>query len=95
MMCQLQPEKMTMCRMISGTCMYPLTKFLDFKQIDQSGFSLLLNTHFTGNCFLPLAFILLLLIGIQAFLDRKLMISDTADIFHRCTIGMDIASLRV
>ena len=31
---------------------------------------------------------------IQDFLDRKLLISDTADIFHRSLIGLDIYSLR-
>ena len=56
---------------------------------------MLLDTHFTGTGFLPFGFTVLLLIGIQDFLGRKLFISDTADIFHRCKIGLDITSLRV
>ena len=38
------------------TCVYPLTKFLDFRRIKPSASSLLLNTHLTGTGFLPLAF---------------------------------------
>ena len=48
-----------------------------------------------GTGFLHLAFTLLILIGIQAFLHTKLLISDTAENFHKCLIGLDIVSLRV
>ena len=38
---------------------------------------------------------MLLLFRIQDFLDRKLLISDTADILHQCLIGLNIFFLRV
>ena len=67
----------------------------DFKRIYTSYSPLLLNNHFTGNRLITLDFTVIILIGIQDFPERKLLISDTAEIFHKCPIGMDIASLRV
>ena len=78
-----------------GTCIYFLTKFLDFKHIDSSDSSLKLNSHFTGTCFPPIYLTVLLLIRIQEFVDRKLLIPDTADIFNKCPIVLGIASLGV
>ena len=69
--------------------------FLDLKIIDKSGSSLRLNYHFTGTDLLLLYFTLLILIVIQDFLDRKLLILDTADILHKFPICMEISSLRV
>ena len=80
---------------IPWTCKYTLTTFLDFRQNNPSASSLLLNTHFTGTGFLHLDFTTLLFVGIQAFLDRKIITSDIADIFHRFSFGLVIASLRV
>ena len=56
---------------------------------------LLLNTHFVGTGFLPRDFTVLILIGIQDLLDRKMCTSDTADIFHKFTIGLDFSYLRI
>ena len=56
---------------------------------------MLLNAHFTGIGLITLSFPVLLLIGIRAFIDRKLLISDISENFHKCPIGLDIASLRV
>ena len=78
-----------------GTCMYPLTKFIDFRRIKPSASYLLLNTHLTDTGFIPLDFTTLLLFGIQAFLDKQLFTSDIADIFHKFPFGLVIASLRV
>ena len=78
-----------------GTCMYPLTTFIDCRRIKLSASSLLLNTHLTGTVFILLDFTTLLFVGIQAFLDRNLFTSDIADIFHRCPFGFVITSLRV
>ena len=78
-----------------GTFIYPLTMLLDFKRIYPSGYSLILNTHFTVTAFLPLDFNYILLIGTQIFLDIKWLISETADIYHECSIGLEIYSLRV
>ena len=51
--------------------------------------------HHGGTGLLTLCFTLLLLIRTQAFLDSKLLISDTAEIFHKFPIGLGILSLRV
>ena len=82
-MCQCQMEKITLCsRPLVLSCV-PTTAFLGFKRINSSGCYLLLNTYFTGTGFLIFLFTVLLLIGIQELLDRKIFISDTADIFHK------------
>ena len=78
-----------------GTYMYPLTIFLGFRLIKPSASSLLLNTHLTGTGFLTLTFMTLIFFGIQAVLDRKLLTSDIADIFHKFTFGLVINCLRV
>ena len=75
--------------------MYPSNKLIDLKIIDMSGYSLLLNNHFTDNGFPTFAFTVLLLIVTQEFIDRKLFILVTAEIFHKCPIGLDIFSLMV
>ena len=78
-----------------GAFMYPLTTCIDFRRIKPSASSLLLNTHLPGTAFLPLVFTTLHFVQIQAFLDRKPFTSDNADIFHKCTFGFVIVSLRV
>ena len=78
-----------------GYFIYTVTKFLEFKRIDPSCSSLQLNTHFIGTGFLHLAFTWLILIAIQAILDRKLLISDTDEIFHKLPISVYIYSSRV
>ena len=45
--------------------------------------------------FMPLDFTTLLFVVIQDFFDRKLFTSDIAEIFHKCTFGIVVASLRV
>ena len=70
-----------------GTCIYPLTKFINFKRIIPWVSSLLLNTHF--------AFTLFLLIRIHDFLDRELLTSEIADMFHKFLFGLDIASMSI
>ena len=54
-----------------GTSVYPLTKFIEFRRLNPSGSSLLLNTYLTGTGFLSLDFKLILFVGIHALLDRK------------------------
>ena len=71
-----------------GTCMYPLTTFLDFGWINPSGSYLLLNNQFTGTDFLPFAFTTLLFVRIHIFLDRKLLTSEIADIFYKFPFGL-------
>ena len=77
-----------------GTCMYPLTTFLDFRQIKPSGYSLLINTHLIGTGFLTFAFKALIFVIIHDFLDRKLFTSEIADIYHKCPFDLVIAFLR-
>ena len=60
-----------------------------------SGSSLLLNNHFTGTGFLHIAYTVLLLIVIHAFLDRILFTPEIVDIFDKCTFGLDVAFLGV
>ena len=74
-----------------SNCMHPLTTFLDFRRINPSAFSLLLNTHLAGTRFLHLSFTTPLLVGVQVFLDRKLFTSDIADIYHKCPFGLVVA----
>ena len=80
---------------IPGTCMYPLTKFLDFWKNNPSWSSLILNTHLKGTGFLILVFTTLLFVIIPAFLDRKLLSSEIADIYQKCPFGLGFYSLRV
>ena len=75
--------------------MYPLTMFLNFRRINISGSSLILNNHLTGPPFLPFYFMILLFVVIHAFLDRKLFTSEISDNFHKCPFILVIASLRV
>ena len=79
----------------TGTCMYLLTTFIDFRLINLSASSLLLSSHLIGTRFIPLDFMILLFIGIQAFLERILFTYDIAYIFHKCPFGLVIAYLRV
>ena len=48
-----------------------------------------------GTGFLPFAFTVIFFVVIQPFLDRKLFISDTADIFRNFPIVLGGASLGV
>ena len=75
--------------------MYPLTTFLQFRQIKPSESSFLLNTHLTGTGFVPLDFTTLIFFGIQAFLDRKWLAFDIADIYNKLPFGLVIVYLRV
>ena len=94
-MCQWKLAKMTFVQSTPGTCIYPFTNFLDLNHIYPSGSSLLLNAHFTGTGFLTLYFTVNILVRIQAFFYRKLLISDNSDIFHKCPVGLDIAYWKV
>ena len=78
-----------------GTCIYPLIKFLYFRRINPQGSSLLLNIYLTGTGFIPFSPMIILLVGIHAFPDRKLFTSEFADICHKFPFGLVIASLRV
>ena len=78
-----------------GTFTYHLTTLLDFIQIKTSTYYLLLNTHLIATGFMPLDFTMLLFFGIQTFLERKNFTSDIADILHKCSFGLVIASLGV
>ena len=78
-----------------GTCMYPLTTFIDFILIGISDSYLLLNTHLSGTGFLYLSFATLLFVIIHAFLDIIFFTSKIADIFQKIPFGLVIAHLRV
>ena len=78
-----------------GTCMYRLATFLDFRRINPSGSSLLLQIHLTGTGYLPFDFTTILFVGVYAFIDRKLFTSEISDIFYKYPFGLVIASLRV
>ena len=80
---------------IPGTCVYPLTTFLNFRLINTSDYFLLLNTHLTGTGFMSLSFTKLLFVGIQAFLYREFFTSDIAGIFNKYPFGLVVFSLRV
>ena len=75
--------------------MYPLTTFIDFKRMNPSGSLLILNNYLTCTGFIHFYFTVLLLIGIHAFLDIFFYTSEIAEIFHKCTFGIVIASLIV
>ena len=57
-----------------GTCMYPLTTFLEFRRIYPSAYSLLFNTHLTYDGFIPLAFMAIIFVVIHAFMTENYLL---------------------
>ena len=78
-----------------GTYKYPLTTFIDIWWISLSGYSLILNKHFTSTGFIPVDFTLFPFIITHTFLDRSLFTSEIVDILRKYPFGLVIASLRL